>query len=130
MRTIPGCLLSLLLAGCVAGPPGPFDPVPGDGDWRLVAMNGRPFAARATLRFETTWRIAGHSPCNLYSAKLTAPPPDFTLVELTATEMACPELDAEGPFFETLLLMTHSETAGDTLTMTGPAGRSMVFRRP
>ncbi len=124
-----GFLSPLLLAACVAEPSGPFDPVADKDAWRLVAMNGQPFTAPASLRFDTTWLISGRAPCNRYSAKLTAPPPAFTIASLTATEMACPDLDAEGRFFETLLLMTHSEAQGDTLTMTGAAGRSMVFRR-
>jgi heat shock protein HslJ len=41
--------------------------------------------------------------------------------------MACPDLAAETTFFATLENMTLSEASGDTLILSNPDGRQMVF---
>lgn len=108
-------------------------PVPQDylgGDWRLVAIDGEAFAARATIDFSEPGRVTGTAPCNRWFAGLDSTLPEFLPAEIGATKMACPDLAAEADFFEALASMTRAEvTAPGTLVLTGDKGRSMEFAR-
>ncbi len=110
------------LAACAA-------PVPADQrSFALIYLDDDPFAPRATIRFVGPDQIAGQAPCNSYSATLTAPLPAFAPDGITATEMGCDVLAAEGIFFAALGEMTTADLSGDTLTLRNDAGRRMVFQ--
>lgn len=96
--------------------------------YALQEIDGAPFAARATLRLPGAGQVAGEAPCNQYSARLTVPHPWFALDTLSATERACPDLQAEAAFFAALSAMTLAETAGEVLILSNDDGREMVFR--
>ncbi|WP_298844319.1 META domain-containing protein [uncultured Roseobacter sp.] len=95
--------------------------------WQLTEIDGDAFAAEATLTFPETGKIAGTAPCNSYSAAMTVPYPWFGAGPIAATRRACPALEAETIFFKTLGEMTLSEVLGDTLVLSTPEGRSMIF---
>lgn len=99
--------------------------------WMLVAIDGKPAAARATIEVIEPGRIAGQGPCNRWFAGQTGALPDFRAEAIGATKMACPDMAAEAAFFEALQAMTRAEITGPvTLMLTGPEGRSMEFVRP
>jgi heat shock protein HslJ len=95
--------------------------------WSLTELDGKPFAATATLTFPEAGKIAGKAPCNRYFGALPGTYPAFKPEKVGATRMACPDLQAETVFFQALAAMTTANVAGNTLTLTGPDGRNMVF---
>ncbi len=101
----------------------------GDSVWYLTEIDGAAFAARATLTFPEAGRIAGAAPCNTYSGRMEAPYPWFAATEIAVTRRACPDLAAEAAFFAALSEMTLAEVAGDTLILSTPGGREMIFFR-
>ena len=75
----------------------------------LASINETPFPARATIRFPEEGQIAGDAPCNSFSATQGVAYPWFKAGPIAATKRACPELEAETLFFQTLSEMTLSE---------------------
>lgn len=96
--------------------------------WTLQEIDGEPFTARATLSFPEKGKIAGQAPCNRFFGMQTKPLPWFGAEQITATEMACENLEQESRFFAALSEMTLAETLGDVLILSNGAGREMVFR--
>jgi heat shock protein HslJ len=96
--------------------------------WTLTELDGKRFAARATIEFPEEGRISGQAPCNRYFADLTVPYPWFETGPIGATKMACPDLDAEAQFFKALDAMSLSEVLNNTLILSTPEGREMVFK--
>lgn len=96
--------------------------------WTLVEIDGTPFPARATIRFEDKGKITGDAPCNSYFGSQTAPYPWFSADNIGATRRACPELDSETRFLNALSDMTLSEVAGSTLILSNDSGREMLFK--
>ncbi|WP_372570427.1 META domain-containing protein [Ruegeria jejuensis] len=99
-----------------------------DATWVLESIAGEPVTASSTLTFPETGQIAGKAPCNSYSGTPEAPYPWFEVTGLSATRMACPELEAEGTYFAALMAMTQSEVSGDVLILRNDQGYEMVFR--
>lgn len=106
---------------------GSGQPVPGMTEWHLQTIDGRPFPARATLTFGQNGAILGKAPCNSFSARNTADLPGFALGPVRSTRRACPELDAEQTYIDSLRSMTQADQKGSTLVLTNGAGREMVF---
>jgi heat shock protein HslJ len=100
----------------------------GEETWVLESIAGEPAAASTTLTFPETGQIAGKAPCNSYSGTMDSPYPWFEVTDLSATRMACPELEAEGTYFAALMAMTQSEVSGDVLILRNEQGYEMVFR--
>ncbi|MDG1472832.1 MAG: META domain-containing protein [Ascidiaceihabitans sp.] len=96
--------------------------------WTLTELDGKRFAARATIEFPEEGRISGQAPCNHYFADLTVPYPWFETGPIGATKMACSNLDAEAQFFKALDAMSLSEVLNNTLILSTPEGREMVFK--
>ncbi len=96
--------------------------------WVLVEIDGQPLSGTTTLLFPETGRIEGQAPCNSYGGVLNAPYPWFEVTELSATERACPDLEAEGTYFAALMAMTQSEVSGDVLILRNDDGHEMVFK--
>ena len=122
-------LIPLLLAAACRGDETVASYGAGDGLWHLTGIDGAAFAARATLSFPERGRIAGEAPCNSYSGRMEAPYPWFEATDIAATRRACPDLAAEAAFFDALSEMTLAEVAGDTLILSTPEGREMIFAR-
>lgn len=97
--------------------------------YRLESIGDAPYAAEATISFPEKGRVVGKGPCNSYAAEQTAFYPWFGISPIRATRAACPELRAEGAFFEALMHMRLAEVLGDVLILTGEDDRQMVFRR-
>ncbi len=95
--------------------------------WALQEIDGRVFAAQATLEFPEEGKITGQGPCNRFSTTQSVPYPWFEAGPIMATKMACPDLAIEQFFFTTLAEMTLSEVASDTLILSNDAGRKMTF---
>lgn len=101
---------------------------PGDGQiWALQSLDGKPFAARATLDLSVPGRISGRAPCNGFGAELRAELPAFDPGPIRATRRACPELAAENAFLQALKGMSRAEQSGGRLVLTSQDGREMVF---
>lgn len=99
-----------------------------DRTWRLVAIDDIPFEAEATLTFPETSKIAGQGPCNSYFASMTVPYPWFETGPIGSTKRMCPDHAAEAEFFDALSEMSLSEVLGDTLLLSTPEGRTMLFK--
>ncbi len=99
-----------------------------DSDWVLQELDGKPYLARATIRFPEQGRTEGQAPCNSYFARQTAPYPWIEITGLGSTKMACPDLDAETAFFSALQKVSLAEVAGDTLILSDETGFMMLFR--
>lgn len=98
--------------------------------WTLVELDGTPFPARATITFPSEGKITGKAPCNSYTASQTVPLPWFKIEGLVATEMACPDLNAEQKYFDALTKATLAEAFGDTLILSNDTGFELVFKSP
>lgn len=96
----------------------------------LQSINGTAFAASATIDLSETGRVSGKAPCNSYFAEQSAPYPWFDIGPIAATKAACPDLPAEGQFFDTLSRMTVAEVSGDTLILSNTDDEEMVFQAP
>ena len=96
--------------------------------WTLVELDGNPFTAHATISFPSKGKVTGQAPCNSYSGIQSVPLPWFKVDQITATEMACPDLDVEQEFFEALSAMSLGETLGGTMILSNESGREMVFK--
>jgi heat shock protein HslJ len=59
---------------------------------------------------------------------MTVPYPWFEAGSVTATKRMCPEIEAETLYFTALGAMSLSEVLGDTLILSTPEGRKMVFK--
>lgn len=122
-----------LLAACTATASG-NGTVPSEylaPQWRIVAIDGQPFAARGTIDFSEPGRASGEAPCNRWTGSYEGPLPAFVLKGVAATRMACPDLKEEARFLQALSAMTEARTEGILrLKLTGPDGRSMEFVRP
>lgn len=126
-------LLALMLgvAPVLANGDAPVPPEYIAPQWMLVAIDGQPAPARATIELIEPGRIAGQGPCNRWFAGQSGALPEFRAEAIGATKMACPDMAAEAAFFDALQAMTRAEVTGPvTLTLTGPEGRSMEFTRP
>jgi heat shock protein HslJ len=99
-----------------------------DKTWVLTEIDGTAFTARTTMTFPEKGRIAGKAPCNSYGGTMSVPYPWFKVGPLRSTKMACSELQAETRFFRALSDMSLSEVAGDTLILSTPEGRQMIFK--
>ena len=99
-----------------------------DKTWRLIAIDDVPFAASATMVFPEAGKIAGQGPCNSYFATMTVPYPWFEAGPIGSTKRMCPDHAAEARFFTALSEMTLSEVLGDTLLLSTPEGRTMLFK--
>ncbi len=96
--------------------------------WRLMAIDGKPFGATATLHFPAEGGIQGEGPCNSFRADLAGDYPGFILGPVLATRMACPDQQEEASLFAALGAMEHATFADGKLLLTGPEGRSMEFQ--
>ena len=96
--------------------------------WYLVEIDGEDFPTTATLTFPQPDRMSGEAPCNLYGANLNALYPAFQPGPIMSTQRACAFLAEEQAFFDALSTMTLAEVMGDTMTLSAPVGREMVFK--
>lgn len=115
-------LLPLILAACVASEPDAKPYV-----WKLVAIDGQPFDAEATLIIDGD-KAYGRAPCNQWSGRVvTEPFPVWQIRDVVATEMACEDWQAEAKFFEAMAAMTHSGVGIGHLELVDQQGREMQF---
>jgi heat shock protein HslJ len=97
-------------------------------DWHLLAIDGMRVASGTTLRLDPDGRVSGRAPCNAWSTQNGGTLPALALRPIRATRMACPRLDEEAAFFDSLSQMTEARVAGaQTLILTGAHGRSLEF---
>ncbi|WP_245815105.1 META domain-containing protein [Shimia gijangensis] len=96
--------------------------------WILTEIDGVEFAARATLLFGEDNKVTGQAPCNSFFTKQTKPYPWIGFDPIGSTRMACPEMNKETLFFNTLGKMTLAEVSGDVMILSNDSGRQMVFK--
>lgn len=99
-----------------------------DTRWRLESIADARFEAEVTLEFPETGKIAGQGPCNSFSGTQSAPYPWFEVTDLSASQISCPDLEAEGMFFAALLNMSQSEVSGNVLILRNDSGIEMLFK--
>ncbi|MEM6372532.1 MAG: META domain-containing protein [Pseudomonadota bacterium] len=96
--------------------------------WTLVALDGAPFTATATLEFGEDGRVSGQGPCNRISFTNSVPYPWFEAGPILGTRMACPDLPAEGDYLKALAAMTRVVLGDDGMVMANDEGGEMVFK--
>lgn len=124
MRLVPAAALSVLTACMPAA-----DPQEDLYWWRLVAIDGQPYAARALIVYaDGRSRVLGQGPCNRFTAdRVTTPFPTDRLTNIVATEMACDALAEEQRFFAALAEMQRTGVGIGALYMVNDAGRRLDF---
>jgi heat shock protein HslJ len=121
-------ILCLLLAACQTDETVSGQTTAGD-IWVLIRIEDVPVDPRITIQFPEEGRVAGQAPCNSYSGAQTAPLPWIDIGPLAVTRRACPHLDLETTYFQSLDKMAFVETLGDTMLMTAEDGTELEFRR-
>ena len=129
MRGISALFATAVLAGCVEDHSG-SKRIPQGVEYVLIEMNGTAFDERTTIVFGADGGVSGQAPCNRYFGQVSSGYPRFALNGVGATMMACPALDTEAAFFAALEGMTLANVYGDTLTLSNPAGETLVFAAP
>lgn len=95
--------------------------------WKLVSIDGQPFAATATLAIEGD-RAFGQAPCNRWTGQIeTNPFPEWRIRKVAATMMACDKLAEEQEFFAAMQAMTHQAVGLGHLDLLDQNGREMKF---
>ncbi len=97
--------------------------------WKLVELDGAPYAARATATLNSDGTISGQAPCNSFSATYSGHWPDISFNNTASTKMACPDLDQETAFFAAMRKVNHAEMLTDSMLLTGPDNTSLRFVR-
>lgn len=115
---------ALVLAACM--------PQPVEEDlfwWRLTAIDGQPYTARALIAYPAGGRkLVGVGPCNRFTARrVTAPFPTDAVTDIVATEMACDDLAEEQRFLAALSEMQRRGVSSTALYMVNDAGRRLDF---
>ena len=87
--------------------------------WTLVQVDGQAPGYAATLMLDGAGKVVGQAPCNRWFGSVEGVAPDFTISDLTSTEMACAGLAQEQEFFALLKSVTTIEQTGATLTLRG-----------
>jgi heat shock protein HslJ len=118
-------LAAVLLAACTAS--GGAETFSAEGTWRLLALDGAPFLAEATISFAEPGRIAGRAPCNTYAAGNVETLPRIRLSGLLATRRSCADIVLESRFFGVLAEMEAARIEGGRLVLSNAEGREMVF---
>jgi heat shock protein HslJ len=95
--------------------------------WTLTELDGAAFEGRATVSFAEPGRIAGQAPCNSYTGPIEGTPQAFTIGAIAATRMACPDLELETKFLDTLASMTSVEETDRGIILRNGAGAQLVF---
>lgn len=129
MRGISALFAIAVLASCVEDHSG-SKRIPQGVEYALIEMNGAAFDERATILFGADGGVSGQAPCNRYFGQVSSRYPRFALNGVGATMMACPALDTEAAFFAALEGMTLANVSGGTLTLSNPAGETLVFAAP
>lgn len=121
---IPLLVLISILPACAEQTPGLEVVVLSD--WKLDLIDGQPAGMNATLSLAEPGRISGQAPCNRYVASVQRDGSALAIKAIAATKMACPELHAEGRFFQLLEGMTGIDTPAGQVILTG-GDHQMVF---
>ncbi|HRK42144.1 MAG TPA: META domain-containing protein [Gemmobacter sp.] len=117
--------LPLLLAACQ---PAPVVQQPDLAqEWKLVGFSAGALPPRVTMDLREPGRAAGQGPCNRWFGEVQGSFPAFRLPMVATTQMACPDLAAEGRFHDALGRVTAAELVGDQLVLTGPKGLRLTF---
>jgi len=95
--------------------------------WQLQSLNGSALPGPTTLEFQAGGPVSGQAPCNSFSATNTVPYPWFELTPIVSTKLACPTLEAEMLYLDTLSRMTQSEVREGTLFLRNDDGDEMIF---
>ena len=91
-------------------------------------MLGKPVSAHVTISFPEQGQITGQAPCNRYFAAQEAPLPWFKTGPIASTKMACPDLEIESLYFQTLSRVTLAEVQGDDLILSDGDGALLVYK--
>lgn len=125
---------ALVLAACM--------PQPVEEDlfwWRLTAIDGQPYTARALIAYPAGGqKRVGIGPCNRFTARRvtepfptdpfpTAPFPTGAVTGIVATDMACDDLAEEQRFLAALSEMQRRGVSSTALYMVNDAGRRLDF---
>ena len=101
----------------------------GSGAYQLTEMLGQPVNIQVTIAFPEEGKIVGQAPCNRYFTSQDAPLPWFNVGPIGATKMACPDLDLEQQYFETLMQVSLAEIQGDQLLLSDETQVLLSFIR-
>jgi heat shock protein HslJ len=96
--------------------------------WKLVELNGAPVTSHEnqkevhlTLRLDGE-TVDGFAGCNGFSGRFEQMGPRLRFVKLTSTLMACPYLEEEQAFLNTLERVTNFQILGESLDLRDDAG--------
>lgn len=92
-----------------------------DGDWNVVAMNGKTLDPAQTGQFVgidvATKRLSGNAGCNRMMGQIEYDEAHKQIIKfphIATTRMACPDMSGEREMLETLGKVVRFEAVGDT----------------
>tara|TARA_R110002096_G_scaffold14582_2_gene50618 strand:- start:32536 stop:32916 length:381 start_codon:yes stop_codon:yes gene_type:complete len=119
-------ILALTMTACQADETTTYD---ADIVWVLTALNDAPPKSQVTLTFPKQGKIAGKAPCNRYFGTQTKPYPWFETGPIASTKMACPNLNEEINYLQTLNKATSAKVTKTTLILSNDTGALLTYKR-
>ena len=101
-----------------------------DKEWKLTALNGEAITVDTTFKRDPLLvfgkennQVSGNGGCNGFGSSFELSGDDGIVIsDITATQMACPNLDLEQRFFEVLKAVKSYRIEGHTLTLADENG--------
>lgn len=124
--TVTQIIVGLALMWSIAQPNETIHRYGGDADWQLARLRGAAVNFDAGIVFPARNRIAGHGPCNRFTATNHLPYPWIDIVHLASTRRMCPEAQAEARYFDALKAAETSVIADGQLTLSTEDGAELA----
>jgi heat shock protein HslJ len=97
--------------------------------YQLTDLNGAAPKTEITINFPENGQLAGKASCNSYFGSQTKPLPWFETGPIASTKMACPFLEEETEYFQTLAGATLAEINQNTIILSNDTGPVLTYKR-
>lgn len=100
------------------------------GDWAVVEVSSSPATIEQTMTFLEDGSVSGEGGCNSFGGMYEAKGHALALMNVFSTQMACPDLDAEGAFFAAMTSVAAWAAEDGSLLLLDAAGETAIKLTP
>lgn len=100
------------------------------GNWAVAEVSGAPAKASQTMTFLEDGSVSGEGGCNSFGGMYEAQGQDLAFMNVFSTQMACPDLEAEGRFFAALTAVSTWDMDGSELLLLNGDGATVLELTP